>query len=223
MEYPDNTLDGIVAAASVCDMVEVDVRRSADGVLLLSHDPVLGGMVIAETPWELLREVDLGGGTNPPDLESVAVACPVPLNLEIKHHPWEPGFDNTYQFPLDVAERAHPGDLITSFHLGTIAAVHAAWPELRTGLIVPEQGTLAAAVEDAVSEGHAVVGAHWSLLLDNTEAKILEAHESGVEVVAWTVDDPGLASALAAAGISGIVTNDPIALIAHLGEAAGHG
>jgi glycerophosphoryl diester phosphodiesterase len=60
-------------------------------------------------------------------------------------------------------------------------------------------------------------------LLDYTEAKILEAHESGVELVAWTVDDPGLASALAAAGISGIVTNDPIALIAHLGEAAGRG
>lgn len=223
LEYPDNTLDGIVAAASVCDMVEVDVRRSADGVLLLSHDPVMGGMVIADTPWEVLRDTDLGSGKNPPDLESVLVACPVPLNLEIKHHPWEPGFDNTYQFPIDVAERARPGDLITSFHLGTVAAVHGAMPEIRTGLIVPEQAVLGSAIEDAVSEGHPVVGAHWSLLLDDAEAKVLEAHESGIELVAWTVDDPHLAAVLAAAGVSGIVSNDPVALVAHLGEAAGRG
>ncbi len=223
LEYPDNSLPGIVAAGSICGMVEVDVRRSVDGVLMLSHDPVLGDMVIAETPWELLRRVDLGGGVSPPDLESVLEACPVPLNLEIKHHPWEPGFDNTYGFPIDVAGRARPNDLITSFHLGTVAAVLAAEPELRTGFIVPEQGALGAAIEDAVSEGHAVVGAHWSLLVDNTEAKVLEAHESGVELIAWTVDDPDLGSLLAAAGVSGIVSNDPIGLIAHLGEAAGRG
>ena len=55
-----------------------------------------------------------------------------------------------------------------------------------------------------VSEGHAVVGAHWSLLVDNTEAKVLEAHESGVELIAWTVDDPDLdrSSPLGSAGSS---------------------
>ena len=223
LEYPDNTLDGIVAAASVCDMVEVDVRRSADGVLMLSHDPVLGDRVIAETPWEALRDTDLGKGTNPPDLAAVAAACPVPLNLEIKHHPWEPGFDNTYQFPIDVAEAARPGDLVTSFHLGTVAAVRAAKPELRTGFLVPEEGALGAAIEDAVSEGHPVVAPHWSLLADNPDAKILEAHESGIELVVWTVDDPHLATVLAEAGVHGIITNDPVGLIAQLGEVAGRG
>ena len=68
-----------------------------------------------------------------------------------------------------------------------------------------------------------MVGAHWSLLVEDAEAKVLEAHESGIELVAWTVDDPHLAEVLAAAGVSAIVSNDPVALVDHLSEAAGRG
>ncbi|MDH3462835.1 MAG: glycerophosphodiester phosphodiesterase family protein, partial [Acidimicrobiia bacterium] len=49
--FPDNTLAGFLAAALVGDGIEVDVRRSKDGKLVLSHDEVLGGHVVPETSW----------------------------------------------------------------------------------------------------------------------------------------------------------------------------
>src|SRR5690606_37246920 len=42
--YPDNTVAGIRAAAAVAVGVEIDVRRSADGRLVLAHDPDVAGL-----------------------------------------------------------------------------------------------------------------------------------------------------------------------------------
>src|SRR6478736_4409350 len=48
---PENTLDAFALAIAMgADGVELDVRRTADGALVLHHDPaVLGGDLIAAT------------------------------------------------------------------------------------------------------------------------------------------------------------------------------
>ncbi len=51
---PDNTLPAIVAARGVADGVEVDVRETADGVLVLSHDPILFGVSVAAAAYSEL-------------------------------------------------------------------------------------------------------------------------------------------------------------------------
>ena len=61
LEYPDNPKEGILAARSVCDMVEFDVRRTRDGVAVLSHDAYLGGNAIIDMDWKALAGFDLGG------------------------------------------------------------------------------------------------------------------------------------------------------------------
>ena len=63
--YPDNVLEGIAAALEVADMVEVDVRVSGDGHLVLSHDPVLGGLPVAETLVGRLGRSRPGRGLSP--------------------------------------------------------------------------------------------------------------------------------------------------------------
>jgi glycerophosphoryl diester phosphodiesterase len=210
--HPDNSLAGILAAGALCDMVEVDVRWTADWRPVLAHDPEVGGLVVAEQPWEVLSAVDLGDGQHPAALDEVLAVTPVPLDLEIKHDPHEPGFDPSYELPLAVAGLAREGDVVTSFHWPTMAAVRGTWPDVTTGLLVGEHHNLLAAIEDAVSWDHSLVAAHWSLLSDDTAARVLEAHESGIDLFAWTVDDCALARMLVTAGVRGIVTNDPITM-----------
>ena len=47
---------------------------------------------------------------------------------------------------------------------------------------------------------------YWPLV---TRALVETAAAAGVEVFAWTVDDPGRMRALRALGVDGICTNDP--------------
>jgi glycerophosphoryl diester phosphodiesterase len=47
--FPENSLAALLAAAKVADGFETDIRRTADGVLVLAHDPILpDGQLIAE-------------------------------------------------------------------------------------------------------------------------------------------------------------------------------
>ena len=75
LEYGDNTKEGILAAAAVCDMVEFDVRRTRDGVAVLAHDGHLGGTAIVDMDWSALAEFDVGGGPGPARLDDVLQAA----------------------------------------------------------------------------------------------------------------------------------------------------
>jgi len=86
--FPDNTLAGFMAAASVADAVELDVRRSADGKLVLSHDPSIGGLPVSSHQWQELLELDLGDGHRPALLDEVVAAVPnLAIQFEIKNSP----------------------------------------------------------------------------------------------------------------------------------------
>ncbi|NIA26169.1 MAG: hypothetical protein GWP04_11460 [Gammaproteobacteria bacterium] len=208
LEYPDNTLAGILAARDVCDLVELDTRRTADGVIVLSHDAALGGHVVVETPWETLEKIDLGRGHHPARFEHLLdVIGDFPLDIEIKNNPGDPDFDPDFTFPLSVAGLARPQDVVTSFHWPTMDAIRSAYPGLRTGLLVEPDGSLEAATSRACASGHQVVAPHWLLL--ERESVIGSLLERGLDVVVWTVNDEDRAVALAIAGVSAIISDDP--------------
>lgn len=210
MRFPHNTMEGIAAAATYCDMVEVDTRRSRDGVAVLSHDAVLAGRLIVETDWEELARLDVGDGLHPARLDEVrAEAGGVPLNVEIKNHPTDPDFDEEFGFPLYVGTLAGPDDLVTSFHWPTVDAVRAARPELDTGLLVGLDGSLDDAASWALTNGHGVVAAHWWLLGGSPSDRMTRLAAAGLRVVVWTVDDGNTARLVADAGAHGIITDDP--------------
>lgn len=212
--HPDNSLAGIGEALAAVGMAEVDVRRSADGELLLSHDPVLAGLVVADTPWAVLAEVDLGDGSGPVLLDRLLAAFPdSPLNLEVKNDPTEPGHEPDHRIALDTAGRARAGDLLSSFWWPSIDAVREAFPAVATGLLLEEGIEMSAAVEHALARGHRAVIPRFTLLLA-LPGSISLARAAGLEVVTWTVDDPAIARYLAAAGVSAIITNDPGAIAA---------
>jgi glycerophosphoryl diester phosphodiesterase len=214
--YPDNTLAGFMAAATVADGIETDIRRSADGKLILSHDPEIGGLRVDSNAWDTLGEVDLGGGHRPVLLDECLASLPdFPVMLEVKNMVHEPGFEPDHRLALEVASRARPTDMLTSFHWPTVDAVRRQFPEVTTGVIVGKEARLEDAIEHCLAVGHRLLASEWSLLTEGA----VDLSETVLQVFAWTVNDPALASELAAAGVTGIITDDP-GLIAAARDAA---
>jgi len=208
--FPDNVLAGITAAAEVASGVEVDVRRSADGALVLSHDPDLAGLVVADHTWRELSSLDLGGGHPPVRLTDLA-DIGVPLDIEVKNLPWQPGYEDDHRIALDAAGWARPGDIVTSFWWPSVDAVRAVSPDVPTGLLFDRQVAWSDALHRAVDGGHRAIVPHRDLV----DARVAgAARDEGIEVVAWTVDDPDEAARLADLGIAAIISNRPGELIA---------
>lgn len=213
--FPDNTLAGFLAASSVADAIELDVRRSSDGKLILSHDPVIGGLEVSSHPWRELDEVDLGQGHRPALLDEVLAAVPgLAIQFEIKNSPNEPGFEPDHRIALEAATRARPGDIVTSFNWLSLAAVRREFPEVVTGVLVGRSGDVDQASDECHALGHAalVPSIHLPVI------GLVRAVESGLMVFPWVVDDPDRVEELVGLGVSGIITDDPALVRAVVGR-----
>ncbi len=211
--FPDNTLAGLLAASTIADSIELDVRRSADGKLVLSHDPSLAGLVVSETSWSELAELDLGDGHKPALLDEALAALPdTPLQLEVKNFPYQPGFEPDHRLALEAAERARPGDTITSFNHVSLEAVRRVFPDVPTGLAINRFGALDEAFSYCLDAGHSVLVPAEVLI----EQSILSAWSGEVDVFPFTVNDPDRAGELVDFGVSGIITDDPGLIRQHL-------
>ena len=132
------------------------------------------------------------------------------VNVEIKNHPIDPDYDASMAVAQGVVaevqrRRAHDRVLVSCFDLGTVDVVRAMDPIVPTAYLVldPEGAT---AIDLAVEHGHQAVHP-WAPMVD--EALVTRAHDAGLVVNTWTVDDPDRIVELAAWGIDGIVTNVP--------------
>lgn len=200
---------GFAAAFELVDMVETDVRRSVDGELVLAHYPWLGDLAVAETPWAVLAELDLGDGHGPARLVEALAAFPDRrFDLEVKNSPLDPGFEEDLALAADTARVARPGDLVSSFYWPNVDLVREVEPEVATGLLVDDGVPVAEAIRRATAAGHVAVIPRWTLLVADP-GLIEQTHDAGLEVVTWTVNDPGIARRLVEDGVDAIITDDP--------------
>ena len=215
----ENTLAAFGLAVELgADGVELDARRTADGVLVVHHDPALPatGEWAGDHPGELLA--GLPADALPPHVptlaDALALLCDAGLrvNVEIKCLPIEPDFDPTYRVVDDVVEclaSVWPAEhrerlLVTSFDPAAVARVRDLAPGLPTGQLDARIVDRVAFVEAAAAAGHVAVHP-WDPFVD--EALVARAHELGLAVNPWTVDDPVRMAELAALGVDGIITN----------------
>lgn len=212
--HPENTVTAFRAAGPLgADAVELDARRTADGAVVVLHDDALAdGRVLVET-----ERADLPSQI--PTLAEALDACgDLVVNIEIKNWPEDRDFDPTEAVADEVvAELRRRGTpdryLVSSFHRPTIDRVRVASPELATAFLhMREDGLTALAV--AVEHGHGALHPWYGWA---TEEVIAAAHEAGVVVNAWTVDDPAVMARLAGWGVDGIVTNVPDTALEVLG------
>jgi glycerophosphoryl diester phosphodiesterase len=206
-DAPENTIEAFqLARKHGADGIELDVRASSDGVLVLAHDATLSdGTIVSNVTFDELRRREPSLATLE---EALAVDPDWTVNVEIKNSPAEPGYA-----PEALARRtvelcsgpSTPGRiLISSFDLDTIAAVRR--------LNGPDTAYLVFSVEgqDALAAcragGHVAVHP-WDAGVD--EATVQQCLAAGLEMNVWTVDDPERIRTLAQWNVSGVVTNRP--------------
>ncbi len=201
---PENTVAAFeMAAIAGADGVELDVRRTADGVLVVHHDArVSDGRVIVDMPWqELPASVPTFG-------EALDACGGLWVNIEIKNDEADPDFDPLDRVAVEVlatlAERGRGRWLISSFRLATVDRCRLLDPTVPTAWLTMELG--ADTIDVVATRGHTAVHP-WEITV--TAEGIEHSHDAGILVNVWTCNDPVRAAALAMAGVDGIVTDVP--------------
>jgi glycerophosphoryl diester phosphodiesterase len=203
--HPENTLSAFEAAVSAgADIIELDVRRSADGVLVVVHDAT--ELTLAEIR-RLQPEI--------PSLDEVLelLRGRVALEVEIKNVPHEAGFEpagkGIARDVVDALRRvASTNAFISSFDPECLRSVKELDPGMPTGLQVHASDDLDHALALAAGR-HAFLLPEATVLETAGREFIEDAHERDVCVCAWTVDDPIAIERLFALGVDAVETNDP--------------
>jgi glycerophosphoryl diester phosphodiesterase len=215
---PENTVAAFERARELgADGVELDVRRTADDVLVVHHDPEVAGFgVIAHASFADLR----ARHPSVPTLAEALDACRgLLVNAEIKCLPWEPDPDTdgrVARATVDAIVTTGTNAVISSFDLNAVDRVRRFGAGIETGWLVHGQEVVDAA-RRAAEHGHEWVNPDFRAALTGGPAGIDAAHDAGLRVSVWTVDGPDDARELAAAGVDIIITNAPDVIASAIG------
>lgn len=215
MGIRENTLDAFLRARQLgADGVELDVRTTSDGALAIHHDPVIAGL------GPISRLV---AGELPPFVPLLAAALDachgLSVNVEIKNLPGEPGFDSSDHVTHEVADVVVEAGrassvVISSFWPPTLETVRDAHPDLATGLLLAPWFDPAESVAAATARGCTAIHPHLDLVDGDLVA---QAHEAGLAVAVWTVNERSALEAMAAAGADTVITDDVALALATVG------
>lgn len=233
-DAPENTLLGIARAIEdACDAVEVDVRATRDGVLVLMHDETLerttgDPRAVLDVTYEELRALRCGvpQGYPPQPLPTLAEAYAAILAPD-----GTPRIAVEVDIPArgigaDVAAlvrslHAEPYTLFTPSTDAEVRLMQELCPEVPVFFDIthdplpPDQ--MARRISLAASLGVRAINPTYRAL--TTEAVVF-AHNLGLEVACWTVNAPEDLARVVALGVDAVTTDYPRRLIALL-EARG--
>ncbi len=211
----ENTVAAFRRAVELgADGIELDVRTSADGVLVVHHDAVLAdGRPVCDIAAADLPE-------HIPTLSEALDACAgVTVNLELKNDPSEPDFDPTDGVADAVAallaDRPEPPEcwLISSFRRETIDRFVSLQPETTTAFLTMSGSP--ASLGELVQRAHVAVHPGVETV---TPEFVEVARRLGLRVNVWTCNDGDRAQELAGWGVDGIVTDAPDVILRALGR-----
>jgi glycerophosphoryl diester phosphodiesterase len=240
---PENTLPAFVyAIAQGVDSLELDMAVTRDNVVIVSHDPLLESPVCSgpreKAPIHTLtldevRQWDCGAKQNPafpkqqpvpgtriPTLDQVFDLAPrgnFLFNIETKSFPDRPELspapDEFVRLVLAVIRKHHLEKrvILQSFDWRTLHAMKKQAPEIALSALW--EGAPKDFVEIGKESGAAVVSPAFKLV---TPEQVKAAHAAGLKVLPWTANRAEDWARLVAAGVDGIITDDPAALIAWL-------
>lgn len=242
---PENTIAGFVYAIEAgADYIELDTAVTKDDILVACHDAVLkrrrctgpqGTRVVREMTLEQLREFECGSlknhrfprqarifGARIPTLDEVfglARRGRFRFNIEVKSSAQKPQYTpppEVYAGLVLEAIRRHRLEhrvQVQSFDLRILHAMKRLDPAIPLAALCEYQRRGFATL--AREAGAAVIGPYHRLV---TRRKVEHAHAAGIQVVPWTANRARDWARLIRAGVDGIITDDPAALILFLRE-----
>lgn len=225
---PENTLAAFRRAVELgATFIETDLQITRDARVIAIHDLTLDrttngeGQVHLQT-LEQVRALDAGSwfgdrtfaGERIPTLEEIldfAKEHDVIFYLEIKS-----GSAWGVEHIVAAALRDHNAStrvVILSFDPSALDTLHRVDPTLMTGLLCEHpSGDL---VERTVRAGARQLVARGDLI---TPGIVEKAHHAGLQVVAWTINEPEQIRQLIAMGVNGIISDYPDRVLSILRE-----
>jgi len=230
--FPENTMRSIREALRLqVDAIEIDVRATKDGVLILMHDETVdrttdGRGAVGELTWSEILRLDAGSWMSPdfageqvPRLDEVLteVAGRVVLHIEVKAPETVRRIVHTVKL-----HNAEEWVVIASFHKEALARSRQLEPRIPVTLIAgPREVERGGGIKTLIFRGVAL-GACGLALLHSLITRDLThyARARNMSLEAWTVNDASEARRLADAGVGAIVTDAPdhIAAALRMGE-----
>jgi glycerophosphoryl diester phosphodiesterase len=237
---PENTLPAFEYAISAgVDALELDLAVTRDDVLVVSHDPVLNPAICRApaSPPRIIRELtlrelklwDCGSlknpafpkqqpvpGTDVPTLDEVldlAGRGSFDFNIETKifedHPEYTPSPERFVELLLDSVRRhkLESRVIVQSFDMRTLRAMRKLAPHIRISVLFENDP------EKYIAEAQAM---HAEILSPEKRLASKIAGRGSFQIVPWTANTPADWDKLIALKVSGIITDDPAALIAYL-------
>lgn len=205
-------------------VLESDIRTTSDGVPILHHDEDLRrvayfGARVHDLTWREAAAIELPAGARLMRVDEALITWPgIRWNLDVKD-------DRSVEATVRVLQRAHALDrvCVASFSrsrlhrlralLGPQAATSATWAEVGAILRLPSVAhrrfaprLLQPGRPVAVQVPPSALG--LPLL---SERSVAAAHALGVQVHAWTINNPEQMRQLLAMGVDALITDHPVA------------
>jgi glycerophosphoryl diester phosphodiesterase len=229
---PENTLEAFALALDEgADGIELDVRGSADGVPIVLHDPTLdrttsGRGPVAAATLEALRRLDAGAwfapshrGARIPTLAEALDFCQdrALLNIELKIDSGRglaarrraiaeaPRLAEAVARDLSRARRRPPFLLVSSFEARALEAARAVLPGAAIGWL-----------RSRTLRGLAPLHRRLRLRAVNPNLRLATARRLAamrrlhLDIYVYPVNEPADLTRLAASGITGVITDDPL-------------
>ena len=215
---PENTLAAIQAAIDEgADYVEIDVRITADGYVVLMHDASTertsdADLCVEDCTYETLLQLDVGSwfseeyeGTRIPTLEEAMNLCKgqAYMNIELKPASGSGELERAVAALIteyDMEDQC----VVTSFSQSSLSKVKNENEDIRTGCIytVGYSNRVDYSSMDVLSISSKYV----------SRSLVAGAHEKGITVFAWTVNTRSEMQRMIACGVDSIITDNPVLL-----------
>jgi len=223
--YPENTTAAFLAAVAFgAQMVELDVRQTADGRLVVIHDETLdrttnsaaalgiAGQRVDQVTWAEIQGLDAGAWKDErfatarvPTLgEALDTIQPASITM-IEHKA------ASATAIVDLLRRRHQvrSVLLQSFDWDWLAEVHALEPAITLGVL--GEDPITEATYDAIEATGAML-VHWDI--DHlTRANVAALHDRGYLVCTYTANTDQQLIDAAATDLDAITTNRPARLL----------
>lgn len=232
--WPSNTLYAFERAAALgVDALELDIHLSADGALIVRHDPVVetttdGQGAIRDLTRAQIQALDAGytwtsdGKTFPfrglgvriPTLEEVFAAFPLTISINIDIKPTEP--EVVDRLAAAIREFGRGGAVrVGSFHDPQMARFRKIVPDTPTAAGVSETRWFYLLSRAGLSGlYHPKCGAfqipEWNERMHLVTPRFIQAaHRQGLDVHVWTVNETADMERLIGWGVDGLITDYP--------------
>ena len=212
-QRPENTLPAYeLAVEQRADMIEIDLHSTSDGVIVITHDEDLDGLggqgEIAAHTAEQIRALDAGDGERVPTLDEVldGFGHRVPFNLELKRSKEGP-YPGLEAAALEALHSRNllPSMLFSSFFDPVLQELRTQSTHARIGFLVSPRFPQKS-IERAKAVGAEAL--HPEVRLVDADL-VKAAHDEGMAVYSYTVDDVDVMKRLIDLGVDGLFTNYP--------------